>query len=813
MASFMSPELQKTFENTWTYEMNQQLKEMFQAKASKECLNVVKSLMACKPKPGASIYAFVLEMKWYFDMLESLNMVFDTELSINIIMSGLPADYNQFVLSKERLLIPTRKERPHKESLIVGLREKLNLRLHLQVIQRKQCDSTSTQRGIGSVDAQSLKESRRLKHVELNLIMRNRKITPVIRIGKFELMLKSEVGINLNNYCYLSEMTRNIISFHAFFKDGYQFSFDNENGDILVYSSGCFMFKASPCKGIYEIVECISNDGNMILNVGSSNELDKSKLWHSRLGHINKKHIAQLQKNGVLESFDFKSDDVCESCLLGNKSPFTRTCERGEGLLDLVHTDVCGPFRAGKCYYVTFTDDFSRYGYVYLIKHKSDNFEVFKRYQNEVENQLGRKIKVLRSDRGGEYLSIKFFDHLKNCGIVSQLTPPRTPQLNGVAERRNRTLLDMVRSMMCRATLPISFWGYALETAAHILNLGCKVFVRRKAQDKLEAGSKKCLFIGYPEESFGYLFYKPKDNVVFVARRGVFLEREMISKEDSGSKIDLEEIQESADEEPIINTDTQQEVVTPVEPDDISLPIRRTSSRVSKPSQDPQFYYGFHIEEDKISDSTLTELNEPANYKEAMASPEAAKWKEAMKSEIQLVAKGYTQTHGIDYEETFSPVAKIKSIRIMLAIAAFHDYEIWQMDVKTAFLNEKLTEDVFMAQPEGFENEKYPKRVCKLQKAIYGLKQASRIWNLCFHEKVTQFRFSRSEDESCVYVKVSGSVVVFLVLYVDDILLIGNDIPTLQSVKDWLGKCFTMKDLGDAAYILGIKIYKDRNRL
>ncbi|GKB72361.1 putative RNA-directed DNA polymerase [Tanacetum coccineum] len=169
-------------------------------------------------------------------------------------------------------------------------------------------------------------------------------------------------------------------------------------------------------------------------------------------------------------------------------------------------------------------------------------------------------------------------------------------------------------------------------------------------------------------------------------------------------------------------------------------------------------------------------------------------------------------THGIDYEETFSPVAKIKSIRIMLSIDAFHDYEIWQMDVKTAFLNEKLTRDVFMAQLEGFENEKYPKRACKLQKAIYGLKQASHSWNLCFREKVTQFGFYRSENEPCIYVKVSGSVVVILVLYVDDILLVGNNIPTLQSVKDWLGKCFAMKDLGDAAYILGIKIYKDRSK-
>ncbi|GKD94505.1 hypothetical protein Tco_1374342 [Tanacetum coccineum] len=99
MASSMSPELQKTFKNTWAYEMNQQLKEMFQAKASKERLDVVKSLMAYKLKLGASIYAFILEMKGYFDKLESLNMMFDAELSINIIISSLPADYNQFMLS------------------------------------------------------------------------------------------------------------------------------------------------------------------------------------------------------------------------------------------------------------------------------------------------------------------------------------------------------------------------------------------------------------------------------------------------------------------------------------------------------------------------------------------------------------------------------------------------------------------------------------------------------------------------------------------------------------------------------------------
>ena len=119
---------------------------------------------------------------------------------------------------------------------------------------------------------------------------------------------------------------------------------------------------------------------------------------------------------------------------------------------------------------------------------------------------------------------------------------------------------------------------------------------------------------------------------------------------------------------------------------------------------------------------------------------------------------------------------------------------------------------MYTTQPEGFIDPKYPNRVCKLQRSIYGLKQASRSWNLRFYEAVKEFGFMKNEDEPCVYKKVSGSEIVFLVLYVDDILLIGIDIPTLQSIKSWFWKCFSMKDLGEAAYILGIKIYRDRSQ-
>ncbi|KAK8715337.1 hypothetical protein V6N13_042673 [Hibiscus sabdariffa] len=119
----------------------------------------------------------------------------------------------------------------------------------------------------------------------------------------------------------------------------------------------------------------------------------------------------------------------------------------------------------------------------------------------------------------------------------------------------------------------------------------------------------------------------------------------------------------------------------------------------------------------------------------------------------RLVAKGFRQIHCIDYDETFSPVAMFKSIRILLAIDVFHDYEIWQMDVKTAFLNGKLEEDVYMTRPEGFVTPENAGKVCKLQRSIYGLKQASRSWNLHFNDAIKEFGFIRNEDEPCGYKK------------------------------------------------------------
>ncbi|GJV64007.1 retrotransposon protein, putative, ty1-copia subclass [Tanacetum coccineum] len=187
-------------------------------------------------------------------------------------------------------------------------------------------------------------------------------------------------------------------------------------------------FNAIPSNGIYEIdmINCVPNV-NSIYNVSNErvkHNLDSTYMWHCRLAHLSKKRIEKLQHNGLLKSTDEESFDK------------------------LIHTDVCGPFRhvsrQGASYFITFTDDYSRYGYVYSLKHKHEVFETFKVFKNEVENQLGKTIKALRSDRGGEYIRQEFKDYLKACGIVQQLIPLFTPQYNG---------------------------DYALEIATRILNM------------------------------------------------------------------------------------------------------------------------------------------------------------------------------------------------------------------------------------------------------------------------------------------------------------------------------------------------------
>ncbi|GJT05927.1 retrotransposon protein, putative, ty1-copia subclass [Tanacetum coccineum] len=327
----------------------------------------------------------------------------------------------------------------------------------------------------------------------------------------------------------------------------------------------------------------------------------------------------------------------------------------------------------------------------------------------------------------------------------------------------------MVRSMMNLTTLPKSFWGYALESAARILNMvptkkvertpygiwhkkapklsylrvwGCEALVKRDALDKLDHRSIKCIFVGYTKETMGYYFYYPLENKIFVARNAEFFENNLMVQEASGSHGLLESSESDRGLELIQEEDTQ--------------PSENTSE--------------IHNEVATIEEYELGDLNEPPNYKATSFDPEFEKWLEAINTEMQsmkdnqvwvlvylppngrtvgskwlfkkktnmdgnvhtfkarLVAKGNTQTYGVDYGETFSPVADIRAIRILLAITAFYNYEIWQIDVKIAFLNGHLNlgEAVYILGIKIIRDRS--KRLIVLSQSAYLEKILKRFW-------------------------------------------------------------------------------------
>jgi hypothetical protein len=194
-----------------------------------------------------------------------------------------------------------------------------------------------------------------------------------------------------------------------------------------------------------------------------------------------------------------------------------------------------------------------------------------------------------------------------------------------------------------------------------------------------------------------------------------------------------------------------------------------------------------------------------------------SKWVFKLKADsryrARLVAKGFTQIPGIDYDETFSPVARFESLRLLLALAALEDWEIHQLDVKSAFLNGVLEEEIYMEQPEGFIMAGQEDKVCRLKKAIYGLKQASRAWNQQFHGVLIELGFTRIYADAGIYVnnQQAGDDPLFIILYVDDITIMGASLEAIKRLKNNLKKRYEITDLGEIASYLGIRITRNRS--
>lgn len=734
-----------------------------------------------------------------------------------------------------------------------------------------------------------------------NVKMGNNGLAKAIGIGDVCLETNNGTMLVLKNVKHIPDIRLNLISTGKLDDEGFCNIFSD--GQWKLTKGSMIVARGKKCSSLYfmqaKVSDCIIN---AVENEGTI------ELWHKRLSHMSEKGLMVLAKKNLLSGMKNAPLKKCAHCLAGKQTRVafkTSPPSRKLGILDLVYSDVCGPMKTktlgGAFYFVTFIDDHSRKLWAYTLKTKDQVLDVFKQFQASVERQTGKKLKCIRTDNGGEY-SGPFDEYCRQQGIRHQKTPPKTPQLNGLAERMNRTLVERVRCLLSQAQLPRSFWGEALSTVVHVLNLtpcvpldfnvpdkvwlgkevsydhlrvfGCKAFVHipKDERSKLDVKTRQCVFIGYGQDEFGYRFYDPVQKKLVRSRDVVFIEDQTIQDIEKIDKTVPQYSDDLIDLDPVplthvptqvgdevqddqqhgtgdVDTPTQVETdddiheqvpVSEVPPD---VPLRR-STRDRQPST------RYSVDEYVL----LTDGGEPECYAEAMEDEHKKEWVDAMQDEMKslhenhtfelvklpkgkralknrwvyrvkqeehtsqprykarLVVKGFSQKKGIDFDEIFSPVVKMSSIRVVLGLAASLDLEVEQMDVKTAFLHGDLEKEIYMEQPEGFRVKGKDDYVCRLKKSLYGLKQAPRQWYMKFESVMEKQGYKKTTSDHCVFVqKFSDDDFIILLLYVDDMLIVGRNASRIDRLKKQLNKSFAMKDLGPAKQILGIRISRDRD--
>ncbi|GJZ64897.1 zinc finger, CCHC-type containing protein [Tanacetum coccineum] len=406
-------------------------------------------------------------------------------------------------------------------------------------------------------------------------------------------------------------------------------------------------------RGYVDLRLNIVND-NIASAFMSTSKLNDSILWHARLGHVHFKRMLDIAKDGLIPAFNMDTKK-CKTCMLIKitKKPFQNVkCENE--VLDLIHSDLCDPHATpslgNKKYFVTFFNDASRFSYVYFIHTKDEALDKFKVFKNKVELQQGSLIKRFRPDRGGEYMDTLYF---QSVGIIHEMTAPYTPQQNGIFERKNRVLKEMVPNKRNKST-PYELWTKRKPNLNYLRVWDCRAVVRL-LDPKLKTLDERCIeciFVGYAELSKAFRFYviEPNDSVlvnsIIESRDTIFDENKLSSVPRLSLRIPngTKDISGS-----VVSKEVTKEVVQQPEPK-----LRKGKRNRTPKNFGPEF-------------------------------------------QLYLIKgtrdEGFKQKSGIDYFDTYAPVACISTIRLLIAMTSIHNLIIHQMDVKTAFLNGELDEE------------------------------------------------------------------------------------------------------------------------
>ena len=394
--------------------------------------------------------------------------------------------------------------------------------------------------------------------------MGNNGTSKIIAVGDVRLKSKTGQMLNLKNVRHIPDFRLNLISTGTLDDEGYFSLFGR--GQWKLTKDDNVIARGTRDGNLYK--SCFSKDSDVCLVENSIN------LWHKRLAHMSDKYLHILSKKNILPKFDDKQVGNCSHCIFGkqHRGAFNKTSVRKKSVLELVYSDVCGPMKVstlGGCvYFVSFIDDYSRKLWTYAIKTKDQVFDCFKLFHKTVERETGKTLKCIRTDNGGEYIG-KFDSYCKDNGIRHERSVPKSPQLNGVAERMNRTLIEKIRCMLSHANLTRSLWGEAMVSAVQVINLspssalngevpeklwsgkdksynhlrvfGCKAFMHIQSDErsKLDSKSKVCIYLSAGDDKFGYKLYDPIHKKVMRSRDVVFMEDQTIKDIDPSVNEDI----------------------------------------------------------------------------------------------------------------------------------------------------------------------------------------------------------------------------------------------------------------------------------
>ncbi|CAI7934325.1 unnamed protein product [Closterium sp. NIES-54] len=650
-------------------------------------------------------------------------------------------------------------------------------------------------------------------------------LLPVIGVGNAKVMGANGGLVGLGNVLLVEGLSANLLSVHRLQKSKAKVTFGPTScraklGKLLLwdleekssYIKDLWHLPIIPWNGKLPATAAAAATAKATAGGEETAQSDGALDAVKKVQQPQQPHGETLVKDGSLKGLEVKgaAKEVgsCPTCLETKftKFPFSSSSGPAKDPLTLVHMDVVGPTRApslsGSRYFLTIVDDHTRAVWVYPLKTKGEvAAAVLKEWMPRAQRESGHKVKVIRTDNGGEFIGADFEAVLKKKGIQHQLTVPYNPQQNGVAERFNWTLQEGARTLLGRARLPDPFWEWKqqqqkLPTTPLIIEA-----------DEVQRPSRQVQVIVSDEEISGVI-------------------------EDGGEpEVEEQQQQQQQDAPPR----TQRPPDRPRR--DVRPPNRLTYPSFGKPKVVRAWSVAEQCVEDEIAHCYWAAVTEPKTLAEVLSGPNAEKWKQSVKEEYdsllenetwelcelppgkkaitsklifrhkygpdgeltryksRLVAKGFQQTKGKDFDEIFALVGKGTTMRVMLGTGENRGWRIKKMDITTAFLNGIILEELYMLQPEGLDDGSG--RMCRLKKAIYGLKQAPRAWYHKLVETLQAGGFKKSKCDHSFFLLQEKEQFLMLLVYVDDILLFSESSAMIERVEEMLEMQFKCSKMGD----------------